>query len=129
VSPKYLARVSRRKPPIQEIATLATDTNTIWNRSAEPNPSDSPAYRELFHLLAGDEPWLASPALDHLHKLSEIREVVPLLTARLVIDARESGLTFHEIGDALGITMQSAHQLYARAPAKVRPPDPAKRKL
>jgi hypothetical protein len=50
-----------------------------------------------------------------LPELAALRTVVRQLEVDLVATARAQGFSWREIGDALGITRQSAHERFARA--------------
>lgn len=54
-------------------------------------------------------------ALDTVATIAALRDVVASHTIELVAIARESGAMWNEIGDALGISKQAAHERYRRS--------------
>lgn len=57
-------------------------------------------------------------ALDTVATLAALNEVVTSHTTELVAIARAAGATWNEIGDALGISKQAAHERYRKVPQR-----------
>lgn len=80
-----------------------------------PNPAHTPALRRsLSAALISLAPHLGdlSP-LDRLHLADELAlELRHVTTHRLAADARAAGCTWEAIGDALGVTRQSAQERF-----------------
>ena len=64
--------------------------------------------RELAAALESDDPAAGLRAVGALHRLAEQVE------ARSVRAARESGWSWEQIGDALGVSRQSIHAKYGK---------------
>lgn len=80
----------------------------------------------LFALRAETDAFLAAPVLQQqpdaagaIRGALKMRAAADAVVRAVVVDARESGMTWQSIGDALGVTRQAAFQRYGR------PTDPA----
>lgn len=78
--------------------------------SAEPGLTDSVEYAALFDFVTD-----APGALVRLAAAAEVQAAADELVLRLVQDGRRSGHTWRELGAALGVSLQAAQQLHARA--------------
>lgn len=87
---------------------------------APPSTTESAAVRRALLTLAEGHARSAEGPLGAALYLARAEEIVRDLTTELAVDARSvHGLTWREIGDAFGVSMQSAHWRFTR-PA--RPP-------
>jgi len=76
---------------------------------------------DLVHALFSSEQRGAEP-LPALRAAKELNDLIDLLTIDAVRQARKGFVTWADIGDALCVTKQAAHQQYGNLVEEVSPP-------
>lgn len=74
--------------------------------------------RPIIHAARNSPPPL-NMALDTVRSVAGLAEVVTGHTAEVVAIAREAGASWSQIGDALGITKQAAHERFRNPPPQL----------
>lgn len=111
-------------------ATAVRNGGPLAPSAAYTTPGQMPAGAEVAveANFAADQGAAALPSAAHIFSqlcaLNELRSVAGNLIQWRVDDARERGMSWQDIGDALEISRQAAQQRYGKVPTKIQDQPP-----